>query len=596
MKDDLIHSNASPERAASALAPPVDFLEVEKHWTVMLGLVVVLAAVGCRPDARRAEVADSILTNGNIITVDPDRPAAEALAIRGDRILALGSADEMDRYRNGKTRVIDLAGATAVPGLIDAHLHFPRLGKRTKELYLDETRSPEEAVEIVRGLVAKAKPGEWITGRGWHTATWNTDYPDNAALTAASPDNPVYLIGMASHAAWVNQRVLELAGITKSTPNPPGGTIVKQAATGEPTGVLLETAMDLAGDLLPAETRASKKADIRLSVETALKLGLTEIHDAGVDAETIDIYEELLGEGELKVRLYVMYSIPDGGEELDAILATPPRIGLGNGMLTLRSVKAFADGALGARGAALLEPYSDQPGATGLVQNSEEELYKIVSKSMGAGYQAAIHAIGDRGNRMVLDAVRKAREAFPGKDARVRIEHAQVLAPEDIPRFAELDVIASMQPIHCTMDMGFAETRVGPERVKGAYAWRSLLESGARLAAGSDTPAFPVHYSNPIWGFYAAVSRQDNEGRPPGGWYPEQKVSRLEALKMYTIDAAYAAFEEDVKGTLTPGKLADVTVLSKDILSVPTPEILDAEVLMTIVGGKVMYRGPGFVE
>ena len=558
--------------------------------------VLVAAAITAVTGCQTPEPADLILTNGNVITVDAERPQAEALAIKGDRILAVGSNREIEAYRGVETRVIDLGGETAVPGLIDAHLHFPRLGKRTKQLFLDETRSPEEAMVIVREQVESAEPGEWITGRGWHTVTWGSGYPDNEALSAISPENPVFLIGMASHAVWVNAKALELAGINKDTPDPGGGRILRHPGTREPTGILLETARDLVESHLPPETRDTKKADIKLSVETALKLGLTEVHDAGVDHETIEIYQELLEEGELKVRLYVMYSIPDGGEVLDAYVQSPPRIGLGNHMLTLRSLKAFADGALGARGAALLAQYSDQEDSTGLAQNDEEELYKIVSKSMEAGYQVAVHAIGDRGNRMVLDAVAKAQEAHPGADARVRIEHAQILSLEDIPRFGELGVIPSMQPIHCTMDMGFAEVRVGPERMKGAYAWKSLIDSGAILAASSDTPAFPVHYSNPIWGIYAAVTRQTNDGEPDGGWYPEEKVSRLEALKMYTVNAAYAAFEEDIKGTLAPGKLADVTVLSKDILSIPDAEILDTEVVMTIVGGEVVYRNPSVVK
>jgi predicted amidohydrolase YtcJ len=285
-----------------------------------------------------------------------------------------------------------------------------------------------------------------------------------------------------------------------------------------------------------------------------------------------------------------MYLVPDGGEVLDEYIKRPPEIGLGNHMLTLRSIKVFVDGALGARGAALLEPYSDSPDDTGLIQNPEEEIYKLVSKCMNAGYQVAVHAIGDRGSKIVLDVVEKVQRELAGKDPRTRIEHAQILAPEDIPRFAQLGVIPSMQPIHCTMDKGFAEARLGPERMKGSYVWKSLLESGARIAASADTPAFPVDYTNPLWGIYAAVTRQDNEGQPPGGWYAEEKVSRLDALKMYTVHAAYAAFEEDIKGSLTPGKLADITVLSRDILSIPAPEILQTEVLMTVVGGKVVYE------
>jgi len=285
-----------------------------------------------------------------------------------------------------------------------------------------------------------------------------------------------------------------------------------------------------------------------------------------------------------------MFLVPDGGKVLHEFIKHPPEIGLGNQKLTLRCIKVFVDGALGARGAALLEPYSDSPEDTGLIRNSEEEIYKVVSKSMKAGYQVAIHAIGDRANRIALNAIETALKESPTPDHRMRIEHAQILSSEDIPRFAKLEIIPSMQPIHCPMDMGFTEVRVGPKRVKGAYVWKSLIEGGSKIAAGADTPAFPVDYTNPLWGIYAAITRQDNKGNPLGGWYPEQKVSRLDALKMYTINAAYASFEEDIKGSLKPGKLADLTILSKDIMSIPAQEILETEVLMTVIGGKIFYQ------
>jgi predicted amidohydrolase YtcJ len=397
---------------------------------------------------------------------------------------------------------------------------------------------------------------------------------------------------MASHAAWVNAKALELAGITKDTPDPPGGKVLKRKDTGAPTGILLEEALDLVSRLLPPETRESRKEDIRRSIETALRFGLTGMHDAGVDSEIVGIYKELLAEDAFPFRLYVMLDVPNAGAVLDSYLEQPPSIGLGDHRLTIRCFKAYADGALGARGAALLEPYSDDLEATGLIQNSEDELYRLIEKAGRAGYQVAVHAIGDRGNRNTLNAVERARKELPEKDLRVRIEHAQILSPADIPRFASLSVIASMQPIHATMDMGFAETRVGPKRIKGGYVWQSLLSSGARVAAGSDTPAFPVVYNNPLWGIHAAVTRQDSEGKPEGGWYPDQKVSRMDALKMYTLHPAYAAFEEDIKGSISPGKLADLTVLSKDILTIPEAEIRDTEVVMTVLGGKVVYRSP----
>jgi predicted amidohydrolase YtcJ len=324
-------------------------------------------------------------------------------------------------------------------------MHFPLLGKRTKQLFLDETRSPDEAVAVVREQVEKRSAGEWVMGNGWHTVTWNvSDYPDNAALNEVAPDNPVFLIGMASHAAWVNDAALRIAGIDKDTPDPPGGRVVKHAHTGEPTGILLEEAIALVSGVLPKETRESKKADFELSVRTATSMGLTSVHDAGVNDDDIAIYKELLDEGKLDVRLYVMYDIPSPGSVLDEYISKPPEIGLGDNRLTLRSLKVYADGALGARGAVLLEPYSDRPEAKGLVQNDEEALHEILSRAMQAGYQVATHAIGDGGNRAFLNAVERAQNELPGRDPRHRNEHAQIISPDDIPRFAELGVIASM--------------------------------------------------------------------------------------------------------------------------------------------------------
>lgn len=543
------------------------------------------------------EKADLIMFNGNVITIDAEMPQAEAIAIKEGRILAVGTNKEIEKYKGDDTKTIDLQGKTVLPGLIDAHMHFPLLGLRLKQLYLDNTKSVQEALDVISKEVTKVQPGEWICGRGWHTVYWNTiEYPDNRGLNKIAPDNPVFLVGMATHAAWANEKALQMAGITKDTPNPPGGEVVKNPATGEPTGILLEKAMDLVIKHIPSDKYFStfvgdvKEENIKLSIQTALKLGLTEVHDPGVGYNIIKVYKELLDKGELSLRLYAMFLVPDGGEILDEYIAHPPQIGLGNHKLTLRCIKVFVDGALGARGAAMIEPYSDSPKDKGMIRNDEEQIYKVVSKSMRTGYQVAMHAIGDYGNRIALNAIERALKDVPTENHRMRIEHAQILSFEDIPRFAQLGIVASMQPIHCPMDMGFTELRVGPERVKGAYDWKTLLDSGVIIAGGSDVPAFPVDYSNPLWGIYAAVTRQDNDGNPSGGWYPEQKLSRRDAIKMYTINAAYAAFEEDIKGSLTPGKLADITVVSKDILSIPEREIVSTEVLMTIVGGKIVYQ------
>jgi len=563
---------------------------VRRKW---IAFVVIGLGCGARQETTSQPPADVIVTGGDIVTLAASSPRVEALAVRGDTIVAMGSRAEIDELRGPSTKLIDLAGGTAVPGLIDAHMHFSRLGARKHQLFLDDAKSAAAVAEIVAEEAAHKAKGEWIIGKGWHTVDWdNHDYPSQELLTKAAPDNPVYLAGMANHAAWVNQRAMALAGVTRETPDPSGGQILR-TPSGEATGVFLEDAQGLFDEVLPKVDRESKKQDFIASVDTALELGLTEVHDAGASPEDIELYEELLAEGKLKLRLYVMKYVPSAGPELERALSEKPQIGLGGGHLTIRAIKAYADGALGARGAILLEPYSDSPDSHGMPANSGDELYQIVKRSTEAGYQIAVHAIGDGGNRNVLDAIDRVESELGRTDFRPRIEHAQVLAPSDIPRFGKLGVIASMQPIHCTMDMGFAVDRLGPERAKGAYAWQSLRRAGAVVVGGADVPAFPVKYSNPLWGLYAAVTRQDHDGKPEGGFYPEERLDRAQALALHTSSAAYASFEETRKGTLEVGKLADLTVFSKDVTEIPARELLDTVVTMTIVGGEVVYRRSG---
>jgi predicted amidohydrolase YtcJ len=563
-------------------------------------MMMLLVAASCRTLGKTQKIADLILINGNIITVEENFPEAEALAVKGDRIMSLGKNDEILKYKGEHTKVIDVEGRTVIPGLIDAHMHFIGLGEGSKKIYLDKTTDYQQVLDIVQDAVKKAKPGEWIMGSGWHTANWkNKEYPDNSELDRISQDHPVFLSGMATHAALVNKKALALAGITRATPDPEGGRILRNPISREPTGLLLEKAQQLVTKLFPSETDPLKKEKIRLSTETAWKMGLTSIHDPGVDGDMIRIYKELLQADALGIRLNAMFLISGDGASLDDFIRNKPEIGLGNNRLTLRCIKFLIDGALGARGAALLTPYNDKKEEKGLIAVPQDEVDAIVKKCLSAGYQVAMHAIGDYANRIALNAVERAMKEVPTLDPRIRIEHAQILAPEDIPRFSRLGVIASMQPIHCPMDMAFAEFRVGQVRMKGAYAWMSLIESGAIIAGGSDVPDFPIEYSNPFWGIYAAITRQDLEGNPQGGWYPEQKVSRLAALKMFTIHAAYAAFEENLKGSLAPGKLADLVIISNDILAVPERELLDTEVLATILGGKVVYTNavrPAFLD
>ncbi len=557
--------------------------------TILLAALLALSC--CSPPAPKTgsdigkDAADTVFVNGNVITMDPEHPKAQAVAIIGDRIILVGTNEEAMNTTDEGTEVIDLGGKTVVPGLIDAHCHVASYGDSLRKLNLVGTESLEEIIALVKEKVKKSKPGEWIVGRGWDQNDWKKKhFPTNDALSAISPDNPVYLTRICGHAAFVNRLALKLAGVTKDTLDPPGGKIHKDPVTGEPTGVLIDTASSLVSGVRPGMTRRELRECIELAINECLKVGLTGVHDAGVSATEIAIYKELASEGKLNLRVYAMV---DGGSGY--WLANKPEIGAAGGFLTVRSIKLFSDGALGSRGAALLAPYSDSPGNSGLLTMTTDAISAVTQKALCEGYQVCTHAIGDRANRVVLDGYEAALKAVPVKDHRLRVEHAQVLAPEDIPRFGKLGIIASMQPTHCTSDMYWAGDRLGAERVKGAYVWRSLLKTGAKIASGSD---FPIESNNPLWGIYAAVTRQDHKGWPEGGWFPQQRMTREEALRSFTVDAAYAAFEEKLKGSLAPGRLADMTVLSKDIMSVPAAEILDTHVEMTIIGGKTVYKSP----
>lgn len=535
--------------------------------------------------------ADLILTNGHLVTVDSSRPEAEAVAITGDRILAVGTMEEIDEFRGPDTEIIDLDGNTVVPGLVDAHLHFPNLGAdRSGLVELDDARSMEEALALVERRVGGLPPGEWLTGSGWHTGNWEIEaWPTAATLDLVAPDNPVSLVGMHSHASWLNSKALEVAGITADRPDPPDGVIQRNPDTGEPTGILIENAQWIVRDVIPPQQTESLKERIQKSVRLAHSYGFTGTHDIGTSLEAVEAYRELIAEGDFPFRVNGVIRIWKPGEILDSLTVMGPIIGEGDHRLTVRSVKMSIDGALGARGAVMLEPYSDEPGAQGVVRVTPEDLRAILRQSLAHGFTAAMHAIGDGGNRIVLDAVQDVLAENPVEDHRMRVEHAQIVAPEDIPRFAELDLIASFQWIHATLDMPWAEARVGPERIQGGYAWRTFLDQGIRIVGSSDEGARTF---SPFMGIHAAVARQDFEGNPPDGWYPEQRLSRLEALKSYTLDAAYASFEEDILGSITPGKLADLTILSKDIMTIPAGEILETEALMTIVGGDIVFERP----
>ena len=538
--------------------------------------------------AAPAQVADLVLRGGKIVTVDDDVPQAEAIAVAGDTILAVGGDDYIGAFIGPQTRVIDLEGQLAIPGFIESHAHFASMGEARSRLNLTTATSWEEIVAMVARAVDEAEPGKWISGRGWHQEKWAETpaggvegVPLHHSLSAMSPDNPVALRHASGHSLFVNARAMELAGIDAESASPAGGEIVKDAQ-GTPTGLLLETAQDL---VTPAETESDSAVvrSLLLAAQECLAKGITTFHDASSSFETIDLLKRLADDGELGVRLWVM--LDESNDRLEERLAEYRIIGAGDNHLTVRAIKRFVDGALGSRGAWLLEPYADMPGDTGLNTYPLEKLQRTARLALKHGFQLCAHAIGDRANRETLDVFAEAFAASPpGRSLRWRVEHTQHLHPDDIPRFAELGVIAAMQAVHCTSDGPWVPSRLGERRSQeGAYVWRSLIDAGAMVVNGTDAPVEDV---DPIANFYASVTRKMNNGT---AFYPEQRMTRREALRSYTINGAYAAFEEDIKGSLTPGKLADITVLSRDITTIPESEILDTEVVYTIVGGEVRY-------
>ncbi len=559
------------------------------------GVLVAVLALGALAAVSEGERADLVLKNGKLLTMDPARPVAAALAVSGDRIVAVGSDAEIDRLRGEGTRVIDLAGKTASPGFVDGHAHFTGIGDARIALDLRGAASWDEVVARVAAAAKKARPGEWILGRGWHQKEWASPpspnvegFPLHASLSAATPENPVLLSHASGHAAFANAVALERGGVGSDTKAPDGGEILRDAS-GAPTGLLRETAEDLVSAALqkdlarrtPAEVTADLDRRIDLAVEECLRKGITSIHDAGSSLDVVARYRQRAEAGTLGVRVYAMLS--SSNEELEREAARVRVVGAGRNHLTVRAVKRLADGALGSRGAWLLAPYADAPG-TGLCTYPMKELERTAEIAAANGFQLGTHAIGDRANREVLDVYARVLARHPKKDLRFRIEHAQHLDPADVPRFGKLGVLAMMQGIHCPSDAPFVPARLGAARARdGAYPWRRLLDAGARIGNGTDAPVEDV---DPIASLHASVTRQPKKGP---AFFPEQRMTRMEALRSYTVANAYAAFEEELKGTLAPGKLADVVVLSKDLSTIPDEEILSTEVLTTIVGGKVVY-------
>lgn len=530
---------------------------------------------------------DLIIHHARIYTAIDAHPEAAALAIRGDRLVAVGQDAEILALKGSATQVVDLGGRTVVPGLTDAHGHFTNLGSSLQRLDFRGIKSYDEIVAMVKQRAAAARPGEWILGRAWDQNLWQDKaFPTHDKLDAAAPNNPVYLTRVDGHAGLANAKAMQLAGVTRATEAPAGGRLIRDAK-GNPSGVFVDGAQRLIGAKIPPESDAQLDEQILLADKECRRLGLTMVHDAGNTRRAIDAYKRLADAGTLQTRIYAMAR--GSLAELAPFFTTGPITNYHDYHVIVRAIKIVADGALGSRGAAMLEDYSDEPGNNGLLTTPPDEVYAQTLAASKAGFQTGIHAIGDRANREVLDVFARVQKEVPGsKGLRMRDEHAQILSPQDIPRFAQLGVIASMQPTHCTSDMPWVPTRIGQKRTTdGAYVWQKLMKSGVVLASGSD---FPVEQPNPMLGLYAAITRQDVNGNPPGGWAPDQRLSRMEALKSFTINAAYAAHMEKELGTLETGKLADLVVLSGDVMTEPVKNILTTTVTKTMVGGRWVFE------
>jgi predicted amidohydrolase YtcJ len=554
--------------------------------------LALYTAIACTPP----QEASMIIINGTIYTMDGTSPVVEAIAVGDNKILLAGSKRDVMKMMSDKTQLIDLKGQTLIPGFIEGHGHIMDIGYNEMNLNLAGLKSYEEILEKVKAAVEKSEPGQWIVGKGWHQDKWKTKpeemvagFPIHKKLSEISPDNPVYLEHASGHAALANAKAMQMANILpllKETPpvtKVDGGEIILDA-NGTPTGILNENALELVGNLVPRDDQRA----LHLALKACLKNGITSFHDAGAKRRHIELFKSFKAENKLVPGLYVMVT----GFERDLVyefFRKGPEIDP-EGTLTIRAVKLNCDGALGSRGAWLLQEYTDQPGNYGMTTLPMDTVLKTSRLALSAGFQVCSHAIGDRANREILDRYEIAFKENPekSKDHRFRIEHAQHIDPKDIPRFGALHVIPAMQAIHMSSDRPWAIERLGEKRItEGAYMWQSLLKSGARIVNGTDAPVEPL---NPVACFYASVTRKTLTKEPPGGFEPEEKMSREQALRSYTIDAAYGAFEENIKGSISPGKLANFTVLSKDIMTVPEDEILDAEIVMTIINGKIEFK------
>lgn len=553
---------------------------------------------------RKSNAADAVYFNGNIYTVDKKFSSAEAMVIKDGQFIYVGDDKNVDRYIDRFTKTYDLNGKTVIPGLIDSHLHYPGVGSAMQQI--DCFWAPKDVIlDAVAEAVERSLPGDWIVGRGWNQEVWDpTIFPSKSELDAIAPDNPVVLTRVCGHATWANSAAMEIAGIDADgiTPNPIGGEIIRKTSqdeangyypgieVGEAIGVFTDTASGIITAHRPEASENQLIDALRLAQDHILSYGITSVRDAGSGLSTFNRLSSLYENDELKIRIYMMASSGSTAEHFYQ-LPEKERTGLYGDRLNVCSVKFMADGSLGARSAWMLEDYSDREGHVGDPRYTDDEIYELVKAAGKAGFQVNTHAIGDAANRQVLDAYGKVIKELKLKDHRFAIEHSQVVALEDIPRFAKLGILPSMQFVHATSDLNMAEDRVGPERIKGAYAWRKMLDSGSIIPNGTDAA---VELVNPFHGFYAAVTRMTRDGYPEGGWYPQECLTKEEALRAYTIWGAYAQFQEDNIGSIEKGKYADFAIIDRDYMSCPDTQLKDINALMTVIAGQVVYEAEGF--
>ena len=557
-----------------------------KYQKIALQLLSISLLCGLLSSCQQPQPETLIINNVRGYSFDNERQLFEfsALAVREGRVLATGNTDLADQYPSATLR--DGNGKTMLPGLIDAHGHISSLGYALLSIDVRGLQSAAQVAKNVAAYGAKNPDLSWIQGRGWNQVLWpGKQFPNMADLDAEITDRPVWLERIDGHAGWANKKAMELAGITRDTVSPPGGEIIYDQQ-GEPSGILIDNAMRLMVDIIPAPNTAEIKLALDAVSQHLLTLGITSAHDAGVLSSEHKVYRQLADNGEMQVRIYGMYSSTE--DDLQQVL-NAGHSSDSRDMYSVRSIKIYTDGALGSRGAAMLEPYSDRPDHRGLLLTSREELQRLFKLAINADFQIAIHAIGDQGNRIGLDVLEQAYESFGGRHLRHRMEHSQVVALSDIPRFKSLDVIPSMQPTHATSDMNMAEDRIGAERLKGAYAWQSFLKQGSRVVSGSD---FPIELANAFHGIHAAVTRQDKNNQPEAGWILEEAMSLEDTMRSFSIDAAWAAHQEDSLGSLTPGKWADFILLDQDIYQIPARDIWKTQVLETWLAGELVYAKP----